>query len=104
MAENTQFPESENTLPSSSPATGKSQGGKKAKAAKATHVKTTVRLLVDHDHALRLASVLLERAEDPIHTIQAMVDDALSRYTAYLEVKKGIDFQGILPKKPVPSK
>lgn len=66
----------------------------------------SVRLLVDHEHALRLASVLLERAEDPIHTLQQMVDEAMGRYLAFLQAKKNIDFQGIVPdpKKPGPAK
>lgn len=104
MAETTQSPESEKSTPSSSPATGKLQGGKNPKVVKGTYVKTSVRLLVDHDHALRLASVLLERSKDPIHTMQAMFDEAIARYTDYLQIKKGIDFQGIVPKKSVAGK
>ena len=104
MAEANQTPEQENTQSSPIPTIGKTQSGKKAKPVKSAYAKTSVRLLVDHDHALRLASVLLERLGEPIHTIQAMVDEAIARYTDFLQIKKGIDFQGIVPKKSTTTK
>ena len=104
MPETNQLPEQEITQSFSIPTTGKTQSSKKAKPVKSAYAKTSVRLLVDHDHALRLASVLLERLGEPIHTMQAMVDEAISRYTDFLQIKKGIDFQGIVPKKSTTTK
>ena len=86
------------------PTTGKTQSGKKTKPVKNAYAKASVKLLIDHDHALRLASVLLERLGEPIHTTQAMVDEAMSRYMDFLQIKKGIDFQGIVPKKSTTTK
>ncbi|MDQ2770748.1 MAG: hypothetical protein M3Y54_09625 [Bacteroidota bacterium] len=104
MSDTPQLPEQGNTRSSAISTTGKSQGAKKPKPVKSGYAKTSVRLLIDHDHALRLASVLLERMGEPIHTIQAMVDEAMSRYMDFLQIKKGIDFQGIVPKKTPPTK
>lgn len=86
------------------PTTGRTLSGKKTKPVKSAYAKTSVRLLVDHEHALRLASVLLERLGEPIHTMQAMVDEAISRYTDFLQIKKGIKFQGIVPEKTTATK
>ena len=104
MSDSPQVSEQGNTRQSAIPTTGRSQGAKKAKPAKSAYAKTSVRLLIDHDHALRLASVLLERLGEPVHTIQAMVDEAMSRYMDFLQIKKNIDFQGIVPKKTAPTK
>ena len=104
MSETNQLPEQEHTHSPSIPTTGKTQSGKKAKPVKSPYAKTSVRLLIDHDHALRLASVLLERLGEPIHTMQAMVDEAISRYTDFLQIKKGIKFQGIVPEKTTTTK
>jgi len=64
----------------------------------------TVRLLVDHEHALRVASVQLERKGEEIHTPQQLVDHAMERYMDYLQVKQGVDLLGIVPKKTQPTK
>ena len=104
MTETNQSPEQEIARPLSGPVTGKTQSDKKSKTVKSAYAKTSVRLLIDHDHALRLASVLLERLGEPIHTMQAMVDEAITRYTYFLQIKKGIDFQGIVPKKSTTTK
>lgn len=104
MTETNQSSEQEIARPPFGPVTGKTQSDKKSKPVKSAYAKTSVRLLVDHDHALRLASVLLERLGEPIHTMQAMVDEAITRYTDFLQIKKGIDFQGIVPKKSTTTK
>lgn len=104
MADTNQSPEQAISHSPFIPTTGKTQSGKKAKPVKSAYSKTSVRLLVDHDHALRLASVLLERLGEPIHTMQAMVDEAISRYTDFLQIKKGIKFQGIVPEKTTTTK
>jgi hypothetical protein len=36
--------------------------------------------------------------------MQAMVDEAISRYTDFLQIKKGIKFQGIIPEKTTATK
>ncbi len=41
---------------------------------------------------------------DPIHTQQQMMDEAMERYTLYLQSKKDINFLGIIPDKPSPTK
>ncbi|WP_156109428.1 hypothetical protein [Hymenobacter sp. APR13] len=104
MTDATQHSEQYNAHPLPTSSSGKAQSSKKAKPVKSAYVKTSVRLLVDHDHALRLASVLLERLGEPVHTMQAMVDEAISRYTDFLQIRKGIDFQGIVPKKTTATK
>lgn len=106
MPENIPSPEAENIPLTAGSSTGNPPIGKNlkiakgGKGAKGLYGKLSVRLLVDHEHALRLASVLLERAGDPVHTVQQMVDDAMGRYVNLLQTKKNIDFQGIIPKKP----
>ena len=74
------------------------------KVNKDAYVKTTLRLRVDHEHALRIASVFLQRKGDPIHTQQQMMDEAMERYTLYLQTKKDINFLGIIPDKPSSTK
>ncbi|HEX8657025.1 MAG TPA: hypothetical protein VF690_05805, partial [Hymenobacter sp.] len=69
MTETNQSPEQVIAHSPSVSTAGKTQSGKKTKLAKSAYSKTSVRLLVDHDHALRLTSVLLERLGEPIHTM-----------------------------------
>jgi uncharacterized protein (DUF305 family) len=99
MAENSQLSESQNPPPVSSASASKSPVSKKQQAKKSTHVKSAVHMLVDHDHALRLASILLQRDNDPIYEMQQMVDEALARYIDYLHNKKNINFLGIITHK-----
>jgi len=110
MADNTQLPESPNTSLSSGSSAGTppivknpkvAKGGKGGKGA---YGKINFRLLLDHEHAFRLASVLLERAGDPVSNLQLMLDEAVGRYIDYLQARKSIDFQGIVPKKTPPIK
>jgi hypothetical protein len=82
---------------SSSAATGKSAAGKKIKPPKRVYSKTNVRLLVDHDHALRLASVQLERAGEEIYTYPQLVDMAMERFMGYLQAKWKVNLLGITP-------
>lgn len=110
MAENTQLPETPNNSISSGSSTSNPPVGKSPKVAKGgkggkgPYGKINFRLLLDHEHAFRLASVLLERTGDPISTLQLMLDEAVGRYIDYLQARKGIDFQGIVPKKTPPAK
>lgn len=104
MSENQDLPEPNNT-PTNSPAnTGKATSGKKLKTPKRAYGKMRVSLLVDHEHILRIASVILERNGEDIHTPQQLVDLAMDRFMDYLKIKKGIDAQELFSKKPIPSK
>lgn len=104
MSENQDLPETNNT-PTNSPAnTGKSTSGKKLKTPKRAYGKMRVSLLVDHEHILRIASVILERNGEEIHTPQQLVDLAMDRFMDYLKIKKGIDAQELFSKKPLPPK
>lgn len=64
--------------------------------------KTVFRLPIALDRALRLASVLLEEAGEEIHTPTQMVEHAVKSYIEFLQTKKRMDFQGIVPPKSVP--
>ena len=89
MAENS---ESINSTPA-----GKGNGGRKAKTE---YGKMSFRLPVDHERALRYASLMLEKTPNAASTPQAMVEDAVSRYIELLR-KKGVEFhESILPVKP----
>ena len=89
MAENS---ESSNGVP-----LGKGNGGRKAKTE---YGKTNFRLPVDHERALRYASIMLEKTPGAVNKPEAMVEDAVSRYIELLR-KKGMDFpESILPGKP----
>jgi hypothetical protein len=104
MSDNQESQQTEISSTSSPAATGKSVASKKLKSPKRTYGKMTVRLLVDHEHALRVASVQLERKGEEIHTPQQLVDHAMERYMDYLQVKQGVDLLGIVPKKTQPTK
>ena len=104
MSENPLPSESQNTPPTSRASASKPTVSKKSKVDKNAYVKTALHLKVDHEHALRIASVQLQRKGDPIHTQQQMMDEAMERYTLYLQSKKDINFLGIIPDKPSPTK
>lgn len=63
-----------------------------------------IRLLLDHEHALTLAKVQLERAGEEIYEIPDLVEMALDRFMDYLQIKKGVNFLGTVPKKEAPAK
>jgi hypothetical protein len=90
---------STNSLAASKPITGK-----KKPAIKKIYGKMTFRLPLDYEHALTLASVQLQRAGEEIYTVQEQIELAVERFTDYLQVKKGVDFLGAVPKKTSPSK
>jgi hypothetical protein len=106
MAENQESPDAENasTPASSSTPTSKRSTSKKSETTKRKPGKMTVRLLLDHEHALTLASVQLARAGEEVYTIPQMIEQALDRYMDYLQIKKGVDFLGTVPKKAPPAK
>jgi hypothetical protein len=106
MSTNQEFQETEITSASTRlPAvTRKSAADKKLKAPDREYGKLKLPLLVDHEHALRIASVLLERAGEEIYTHEQLHDLAMDRFMEYLKVKKGLDFQEIFTKKLQPSK
>ncbi len=104
MTANLESRESETGPPPTSSSTGKRITGKKPEAAKKKYGRMTFRLPLNYEHALLLATVQLERAGEEIHTLPQMIEQALERYTDYLQVKKNVDFLGIVPKKILPSK
>jgi hypothetical protein len=104
MSDNQESQQTETSSTSSPATTGKSVASKKLKAPKRVYGKMTVRLLLDHEHALRLTSVQLERKGEEIHTPQQLVDLAMDRFMEYLQVKKEVDLLGIIPKKTQPAK
>lgn len=86
----------ENSESSNNSLSGKGNGGRKAKTE---YGKATFRLPVDHERALRYASLMLERTPNAATSSQAMVEDAVSRYIELL--RKKIEFpDSILPGKP----
>lgn len=63
-----------------------------------------VSLLRDHEHVLRIASVIFERNDEEIHEPQQLVDLAMDRFMDYLKIKRGIDIQELLSKQPTSAK
>ncbi|MGI4824405.1 MAG: hypothetical protein ACRYFV_24610 [Janthinobacterium lividum] len=105
MSENQEIPASGSTPTSTnSLAAGKPITGKKKPAIKKVYGKMTFRLPLDYEHALTLASVQLQRAGEELYTVQEQVELAVERFTDYLQIKKGVDLLGAVPKKPSPSK
>jgi hypothetical protein len=99
MSDNSESQQPKTTSLASAATTSKSVIVKKLKALKTLYGKLSFRLLIDHEHALRIASVQLERKGEEIYTPQQMVDHAMERYLDYLQVKKDVDLMGIVPKK-----
>jgi hypothetical protein len=58
--------------------------------------KTTFRLPIALDRALRLASVMLEQMGEDVHTPTQMVEHAVTSYMEHLQNKKGVNFQGVI--------
>jgi hypothetical protein len=105
MSENPEIHASGSTpISTNSLAAGKLITGKKKLAIKKVYGKMTFRLPLDYEHALTLASVQLQRAGEEIYTIQEQIEFAVERYTDYLQIKKGVELLGAVPKKPSSSK
>lgn len=106
MAENHIPPAADNASASTSPvsSTNKKSPNKKVKQPKRARGTMAIRLLLDHEHALTLAKVQLERAGEEIYEIPDLVEMALDRFMDYLQIKKGVNFLGTVPKKEAPVK
>jgi hypothetical protein len=78
----------------------KTSAERKSGSTKKALGKTSFRLSIALDRAVRLASVLLEEAGEEIYTPSQMVEHAVKSYMEFLQNKKGMDFRGIIALKP----
>lgn len=104
MSEKQESQETEATSASisQSATTKKSTASKKLQAPKKVYGKMKLPLLLEHEHVLRVASVLLEREGEEVYTHEDLHDLAMERFMEYLKVKKNLDFKEIFAKK-IPS-
>jgi predicted DNA-binding protein len=105
MPDNLETPASGSTpVSTNSSAAGKPATGKKKQAVKKVYGKMSFRLPLALEQALILASVQLQIAGEENYTVQEQIEQAVDRFTDYLQIKKNVELLGVVPKKPAPSK
>ena len=80
----------------SAASTRKSTAERKTGSNKKGLGKSTFRLPIELDRAVRLASIMLEQAGKENHTPSELVVHAVTTYMKFLQDHKKVDFHGII--------